>query len=120
LLWVAVKRAARVDGDWLDVVHRYSAIDARNPRAREVKRYPWGDVPGKGAGFNHRWQRLREVVSEFADGKHDDPCPRAEHWGGSMDKPRGGMVPARCSMRTANTFYAVAKTKRGFAETGKR
>jgi len=109
MLWVATKRAQRVGRFWLDVVRRYSAIDAHNPRAAEVRTYPWGDVPGKPEPFNQRWLRLRELVSEFADGRHSDPCPRAEHWGGSMDHARGRMIPARCAASTANTFYAVKK-----------
>ena len=44
---------------------------------------------------------------EFASGQHEDPCPRAEHWGGSMDKPKGRMIRARCAVSTVNTFYAV-------------
>jgi hypothetical protein len=109
LLYVAQKRANRVNRSWLDVVRSYSAIGANNPRAKEVSEYPWGDIPGKPEPFNERWLRLRELVSEFADGQHADPCPRAEHWGGSMDHPHGRMVPARCAAATANTFYALKK-----------
>ena len=109
LLFVAQKRASRVNRPWLDVLRAYSAINANNPRAKEVREYPWGDIPGKPDPFNARWLRLRELVSEVADGRHTDPCPRAEHWGGSMDHARGRMVPARCAASTANIFYAVKK-----------
>lgn len=109
LLYVVQKRAERVERPWLDVLRDYSALFASNPRAKEVRTYPWGDVPEKSEGWNRRWQRLRELVVEFASGQHEDPCPRAEHWGGKMDKPRGRMVKARCAASTANTFYAVTK-----------
>jgi hypothetical protein len=109
LLYVVQKRANRVNRSWVDVLRAYSAINANNARAKEVREYPWADIPGKPEPFNERWLRLRELVSEFADGQHADPCPRAEHWGGSMDHARGRMVPARCAASMANTFYAVKK-----------
>jgi hypothetical protein len=112
LLYVAKKRANRVGRSWLDVLREYSAINARNARATEVRAYPWGDVPQMPEGFNRRWQRLRDLVSEFVEGKQQDPCPRAEHWGGSMDHPRGRMIPARCAASTVNTFYAVKALKK--------
>jgi hypothetical protein len=107
LLYVARKRAERVSRPWFDVLREYSAIDANNPRAREVRDYPWGDIPGKPARFNARWEKLRNLVVEVASGQRVDPCPRAEHWGGKMDKPQGRMVPARCAVSTANTFYTL-------------
>jgi hypothetical protein len=107
LLYVAQKRAERVGRPWLDVLHDYSALSAKNGRAREVRAFPWGDIAGKPTAFNRRWQRLRALVVEVASGQHKDPCPRAEHWGGTMDRPRGNMIKARCAAPTANTFYAV-------------
>ena len=109
LLWVAKKRASRVDRPWLDVLRDYSAINASNERARRVRAFPWGDIDGRSDVFNRSWERLRELVTEFAEGKHKDPCPRAEHWGGTMDHPHGRMVKARCAAATVNTFYAVKK-----------
>jgi hypothetical protein len=107
LLWVARKRAERSQREWLAMLSDYSAVHADNPRAKEVRAFPWGDVAGKTTRFNRNWKRLRELVIEVASGQHADPCPRAQHWGGSMDDPHGRMVPARCSIVTANTFYAV-------------
>ena len=46
LLWVAQKRAQRVSRPWIDVLRDYSAIEANNERAREVREFPWGDIPG--------------------------------------------------------------------------
>jgi hypothetical protein len=112
LLFVAQKRAERVDRPWLDVLNDYSALHAKNDRAREVRSFPWGDIPGKPAAFNRRWERLRALVVEVASGQHKDPCPRAEHWGGKMDQPRGNMIKARCAASTANTFYAVRAVRK--------
>ncbi len=89
------------------MLRQYSAIDADNPRAREVSAWPWGDISGKSERFNERWAELRELVTEVLRGARDDPCPRAVHWGGAMDAPKGKMVPAKCASATANTFYAV-------------
>jgi hypothetical protein len=107
LLWVARKKAERVGRPWVEVLRRYSSIRVRTPRAAIVSAFPWGDIPGRPTAFNRRWKALRDLVVEFAAGKHADPCPRAEHWGGSMDHPQGRMVPARCAVITANTFYAI-------------
>lgn len=86
---------------------RYSAIGASNERARTVRVFPDADVDGMGAVWNMRWARLRELAREVVAGEHADPCPAAIHWGGTIDPPRGSMVPARCMGDTANVFYAV-------------
>jgi hypothetical protein len=112
LLYVAQKRAARVGRPWLDVLSDYSTVHDKNARAREVREFPWGDVPGKSPVFNRRWSRLRALVVEFDSGQHEDPCPRAEHWGGKMDRPRGNMIKARCAASTVNTFYAVRAVRK--------
>jgi hypothetical protein len=107
LLWVARKRAEGSARGWLELLSDYSAVRANNPRAEEVRSFPWADVSNKTNRWNRNWERLRQLVVEFASGQHADPCPRARHWGGTMDYPHGRMVPARCSIVTANTFYAV-------------
>ena len=112
LLWVARKKAARVDKPWVEVLRQYSSIRTKTPRAQEVSAFPWGDVPGKTESFNRRWQDLRDLVVEFTEGAHEDPCPNAEHWGGSMDHPQGRMIRARCAASTANTFYAIGARSR--------
>jgi hypothetical protein len=120
LLHVARKRAERVSRPWFEVLREYSAIDANNPRAREVRDYPWGDIPGKPAKFNARWEKLRNLVVEVASGQRTDPCPRAEHWGGKMDKPQGRMVPARCAVSTANTFYTLRPRRTAVLSTTRK
>lgn len=112
LLYVAQKRAARVGRPWLDVLSDYSTVHAKNARAVEVRSFPWADIAGKSDVFNRRWARLRALVVEFDSGQHIDPCPRAEHWGGKMDRPRGNMIKARCAASTVNTFYAVRAVRK--------
>lgn len=109
LLWVMHKRAKRAGRPWLDMLRDYSAINADTKRANEARAFPWGDVPAKPDSFNRQWGKLRDLVAEFAEGKLADPCPRAYHWGGTMDPARGRMVRARCAVTTANTFYAVTR-----------
>jgi hypothetical protein len=109
LLYVTRKRARRAERPWLDMLHDYSAIDAKTPRAEETRAFPWGDIPNKSARFNRRWQRLRNLVVEFAQGRHPNPCPHAVHWGGTMDHAKGRMVRARCAVPTVNTFYVLKK-----------
>lgn len=109
LLWVTKKRAARAERPWLEMIRQYSAVDADTPRAVESRGFPWGDVPDKPDSWNRNWAKLRELVVGFANGEHRDPCPRAWHWGGTMDHPRGRMVRARCAVSTANTFYALKR-----------
>jgi hypothetical protein len=112
LLWVARKKAERVQKPWVEVLRQYSSIRTKTPRAQEVSAFPWGDVPGKTESFNRRWQDLRDLVVQFTEGAHEDPCPNAEHWGGSMDHPQGRMIRARCAVTTANTFYAIGARSR--------
>lgn len=109
LLWVASKRAKQAGCELEEMLLAYSAIDANTARAREVRTYGWGDVPGMPARWNARWLKLRELVTDVLAGEYKDPCPRAMHWGGKMDSAKPGMVPARCAAATANTFYAVRR-----------
>jgi hypothetical protein len=119
MIWhVARKRAAADSSMQLEQVTTaqvvamlsdYSAIRARNPRAEEVRGYLDATVASKGKRWNAQWATLRTLARELCDGRHPDPCPAARHWGGTMDPPRGGMVPARCAAATANTFYAVRR-----------
>ena len=47
LLWVAQKRADRVARPWLDVLRDYSAVNANNDRAKEVRELPVGRRRGQ-------------------------------------------------------------------------
>lgn len=99
----------------------YSALDADNERAAEVRTYGWGNVEGKGKRWNAQWAKLRALVAEFDRGEVDDPCPTARHWGGlaiDADRERaeravreGRWRRADCG-RTSNTFYAEVAQRR--------
>lgn len=109
LLWVTRKRAARAARPWLQMIRQYSAVDADTPHAVESRGFSWGEVPNKSVPWNRNWAKLRDLVVAVASGERRDPCPRAWHWGGTMDHPRGRMVRARCAATTANTFYALKR-----------
>lgn len=104
------RRGAGAGGDWVKALDAKSVLRlGQTPRALEVATFPWGDVPGKSEAFNRRWAALRRFVERAAHGEVRDPCPGARWWGGTMDPPRGRMVPARCLRETSNTFYTVAR-----------
>lgn len=89
-----------------EMLLRYSALGNDTPRARLAETYTATHGPAS-------WHRVRAYAERIADGLVRDPCRGAVHWGGTMDKPRGRMVPARCSAPTRNTFYALASNGRG-------
>jgi hypothetical protein len=109
IVFVVLRRAARARSTFTEMLWAYSALDADTARAAEVRAYPWGNVPGKLDGWNRHWAKLRAHVTRIAAGEVRDPCPGASHWGGRMDRPRGRMVPVRCSSRTENRFYRVMR-----------
>ncbi len=79
----------------------------RNARAAWVRSLPWGSIEGP---FAKHWDRVRALVEAWAAGKVKDPCPRAVHWGGAMDRPGPDMVPMSCGL-TRNIFYGIRKPK---------
>lgn len=104
---VAKVRAARVGQPWLSVLRRYSALDNATPRAREVRALGWHDMPDRGPRWNRDWSALRSLVQRIDAGEVPNPCPGAEHWGGTMDAPRARMLRVECMPATANTFYRL-------------
>lgn len=115
ILWTARKSADRVGRSWRDTIASYSSLArSHSARARKIRAMPDGDVPDESAAFNAQWRAVRELVARFdeAPGSVVDPCRAATHYGGDMDAARGGMVPARCSERTVNTFYRVTYAAR--------
>lgn len=104
---VAKVRAARVGKPWMAVLRRYSALDSGTPRAREVLGFTWSDMPDRGTQWNREWAALRELVKRIDAGEVRNPCPGAEHWGGTMDTPRARMIRVECRPETANTFYRL-------------
>lgn len=86
--------------------HRYielysASLRSNSPRSKWVQQLPWGPLPGP---FEARWNRVRQLVKAWGEGLVKDPCPRAQHWGGAMDRPSRSLHPISCGM-TRNIFY---------------
>ena len=60
-----------------------------------------------------KWLAVIAMVRAFVADPSSvvDPCPRAVHWAGTGDALRGRMVPARCSVPTANTFVRLERRR---------
>jgi hypothetical protein len=78
-----------------------STMKVSTPRAKWVRALPWGELPGQ---HGKRWAHVQQLVEAWGQGKVKDPCPRAEHWGGAMDRPGRSWEPTNCGM-TKNIFY---------------
>ncbi len=107
IYWIGRKRFR---GSWLDGLLLYSRLYSRdNDRAQRIARLPWGPIPGASKRENRQWARIRARAAALVAGKRPDPCPRAVHWGGTVDSPRGRQIPATCAAqgRTKNTLYVV-------------
>ena len=110
LLYVVTRRWEQAGGAWLDMLKRYAAVgNPSTERQHRIALYPWGDVPGWPRAHNRRWAELRAYVVAWGAGKVPDPCPTAVHWGSPTDRAPTGTVLARCSVVTANVFYARAE-----------
>lgn len=86
-----------------------SPLKGNSSRQRQIQALPWGD-PRRGpyrTKLNvRRWRELRKRVELWGQGLYQDPCPRALHWGGTMDKPFRNWRPVSCG-DTNNTFYRI-------------
>ena len=60
-----------------------------------------------------RWENVRVFTSRWANGEVRNPCPGAEHWGGTIDQIPHGAVPACGNVATRNTFYFMRPVRRG-------
>lgn len=85
-----------------------SPLKAKTDRAEWVQSLPWGPMPGP---YEQRWDRVRRTVRRWGAGRIQDPCPKALHWGGTMDRPSGHWYPVSCG-RTRNIFYSVRPRER--------
>ncbi len=117
-------RAARVGGDWREVMRRYSSVArSQSVRARHVRTYRCDAViADEGARWNERWQDLCTLVARFDSDPSSvaNPCVGARDFGGMKlpaDKARaqralksGKWVLARCAagVRLENTFFTSA------------
>lgn len=78
-----------------------STMKVDTERARWVRALPWGELEGP---YAKRWRRVRELVSAWGEGRIKDPCPQAQHWGGTMDRPGKSWEAVTCGL-TKNIFY---------------
>ena len=85
-------------------------LSVKTKRARGIRTLVWGDpLPGMPYSRPHhvkRWKNARKLVDDWQAGRVKDPCPKALHWGGTMDKPAGHWYPVSCG-RTRNIFYGI-------------
>jgi hypothetical protein len=82
-----------------------STMKVDSERAKWVRALPWGDLTGDDqAKYGKRWSRVRQLVSAWGEGQVKNPCPDAEHWGGTMDRPGRNWAPVTCGL-TKNIFY---------------
>lgn len=79
-----------------------STMKVDTVRAKWVRALPWGEFSGP---HGKRWGHVQQLVTAWGAGKVKDPCPRAEHWGGAMDRPGRAWEPTSCGL-TKNIFYA--------------
>ncbi len=85
-----------------DYIELYAAsLRSVSDRSAWIKALPWGPMPGP---YQQRWGRVQKLVKAWGAGRVKDPCPRALHWGGTMDRPSKRWSPVSCGM-TRNIFY---------------
>jgi len=110
IAWVLARRWKRYyrvhqDRDPMDFtsfIRRYSSpLKQKHKRALWVQSLPWRDVE---APYSRHWRKVRNLVETWGEGRVGDPCPRADHWGGTMDRPVTTMSPVHCGP-TRNIFY---------------
>lgn len=118
LAWVLAKRARSAGLGLVEMVERYCSAfggEAHTPRQQWLRELPAdGETkpehwPDNASWDRHatRWRKVLELVDEWAAGEHPDPCPRARHFGGPMDAPRGRMRAVCARLPTGNRFYGV-------------
>lgn len=103
---------------FLGLVRTYSAA----VKGRSNARHPWlhhlneeGDQPDGWAvgraywpNYRDRWLNVLAWTDGWAAGYFDNPCPRANHYGGYVDDRRAraaGWYRVRCEHRMRNRFY---------------
>lgn len=105
---------------FVDVIRTYCAglgRHAHTRRQRWVRELPAdGETrpehwPDTASWERHapRWRRVLQLVDEWAAGEHPDPCPRARHFGGPMDEPRGRMRAVCARLPVNNRFFEVMR-----------
>lgn len=84
------------------------ALPAEGPMTEENEPEEFPDML-EWAGYTERLDRIRTFVDTWARGEVRDPCPRADHWGGTMDSIGTGarLVCPRTSGGMHNTFFYI-------------
>ena len=131
IAYVLARRWRRLAERWpalrfIDVIRNYCAglgsyRRELTPRQRWLRSLSWNDLVPENWPSGIPWQRhlrywqsILERSDRWSKGDLKDPCRgRAWHWGGTIDTPRGRMVPVDCGT-TQNTFYRIS------AEASKR
>lgn len=72
-------------------------------RTLRILSYPWAPLLERSREAE-RWDEVRDRIESWGRGEIGDPCPRALHWGGRMDRPQAHWRPVVCG-RTANIFW---------------
>jgi hypothetical protein len=133
IAYVLARRWQKLSERWpglrfVDVIQNYCAGLGNyhrefTPRQRWIRSLSWDDVEPEnwpsGASWKRHlsyWKSVLERSDRWSKGDLQDPCRgRAVHWGGTIDSPRGRMVPVNCGT-TQNTFYRLSsETNDGFA-----
>ncbi|MBN1654277.1 MAG: hypothetical protein JXA30_10950 [Deltaproteobacteria bacterium] len=125
IAYVLARRWRRLTERWpelrfLDVIRNYCAglgsyRRELTPRQRWLRSLSWNDLVPEGWPEGISWDRhlrywrsILERSDRWSKGNLLDPCRgRAWHWGGTIDTPRGRMVPVNCG-ETQNTFYNLS------------
>lgn len=107
---------------WVDMLREYASVGQPKPgykmsqKQYEIRAFPWGNLealPGHVRRkspkmplerFNDQWANLRDLVVRWGAGEIADPCPKADHWGGRMDRGGTSWKVVKCTEKTSNTF----------------
>ena len=110
-IWhIGVKRGVVRRQEPLDALRAYSVPYKRNrSRARAIKSWPWGDIPGETDRHNRQWRAQREYAVRLLRGEVPDPCLPATDWNDKDSEPVGTMIEV-CKGLAANRLYLTPAT----------
>lgn len=119
IAWVYATRYKRIGraGKFENIIKKYSAA----VKQKSTHKRPWilflnlkatrpERWPDKLNWKIHRplWLDILSSLDEWAKGKHPNPVPTANHYGGPMDRPRNAWVKITPinGLKFGNTFYS--------------
>lgn len=114
MVYVIKRRAGWAKVSVEDMVWAYSALDAKNDRARFARKLPDGDLEEWNDRQNRRWAEVRRVALRAFEGKAPNPARGATHWGArnikrDMERAVRAIEAGRwrtVQAPTLNAFYA--------------